>query len=580
MTANPLDEDYTTPTPLDLARADGDIDDADDAPVEDERPAKRSAATVLVDLASGLFHFGVSTDGETFAVPKDGPPVVALLRGGKSSLRARLARRYFAKIGKAAPQQALADALLVIEGAAQEEDPVELHLRVADREGETWIDLGDLTGNAVKLTPKGWTIEESAPVLFRRSVLNSALPRPVAGADLSMLWRWLNVAEADRPLVAAWLVATLTAGIPHPVLLLHGEQGTGKTTTQKVLVSVLDPSPVPTRKPPRDAESWVTAAAGSWVVGIDNLSTVPDWLSDSLCRAVTGDGDVRRKLYTDGDHHVIAFRRCIALTGIDLGALRGDLTERLLPIELARIDDGDRLEEGQLWPAWDQQHPELLGAVLDLAAGVMAVAPSVRLDNKPRMADFARVLAAVDRVLGTNGLDHYLAKQSSLATESLTGDPFIAAMLSTITVPFTGTSAELLDLVPAPDRVPKGWPSTSRQVTSTLKRQAPTMRKAAWTVENDNAENHDKVLVWTISPPAARGEKARIPSPQPPHPRTEAAPAGVAGIAGVDCRPSQDDEGLVCRVCGTETLTVDDDGPRHPNCAPALGAVRFQESVA
>src|SRR5215471_21602661 len=30
-----------------------------------------------------------------------------------------------------------------------------------------------------------------------------------------------------------------------------------------------------------------------------NVSAVPDWLSDTLCRAVTGDGDVGRQLYTD-----------------------------------------------------------------------------------------------------------------------------------------------------------------------------------------------------------------------------------------------------------------------------------------
>ena len=74
------------------------------------------------------------------------------------------------------------------------------------------------------------------------------------------------------------------------------------------------------RKPPRDPESWVTAAAGSWYVGIDNLSDVRPWLSDSICRAVTGDGDVRRKLYTDGELAVFAFRRCVCLNGIDLGA--------------------------------------------------------------------------------------------------------------------------------------------------------------------------------------------------------------------------------------------------------------------
>jgi hypothetical protein len=80
----------------------------------------------------------------------------------------------------------------------------------------------------------------------------------------------------------------------------------------------------------------VTAAAGSWVVGVDNLSTIPAWWSDALCRAVTGDGDVRRKLYSDADLTVFASRRVVLLNGIDLGVVRDDLSERLLTIDLHR----------------------------------------------------------------------------------------------------------------------------------------------------------------------------------------------------------------------------------------------------
>ena len=83
-------------------------------------PERKSVATALVDLAQELYTFGVSDLGEPFAIPIDGPRVVAMLRGGKTSLRALLAREYFTRTGKAATQQALADALLVIEGMAQE----------------------------------------------------------------------------------------------------------------------------------------------------------------------------------------------------------------------------------------------------------------------------------------------------------------------------------------------------------------------------------------------------------------------------------------------------------------------------
>jgi hypothetical protein len=505
-----------------------------------EKAEKKSAATVLLDIAESIYGFGVSDGGEAYGVPRDGAKVVLLLRGGKASLRAQLAREYRRRTGKVAPQQALADALLTIEGIAQEQDgEATLYQRVARHGGALWLDVGDLTGRAIRITAAGWSIQDRAPVLFKRTALNSPLPVPVPGADLDELWSWLNVTPEDRPLVAAWLVSALHDAMPHPILGLFGEQGTGKTTAAKVLVMTLDPGPVPARKPPKDADSWVTAAQGSWVVGLDNLSDMPGWLSDSLCRAVTGDGDVRRKLYTDGELAVFAYRRALVVTGIDLGALNGDLADRLLSINLEIIPDRDRLEEDELWPAWAKAHPRILGAVLDLAAGVAGVLPSVRLGSKPRMADYARVLAAVDRVLGTEGLARYVAKQRTLATDSLTGDPFITAIAETVVDTFTGTAAELLTLVTPTDekwRAPKGWPGTARAVTQRLRRQAPPMRKAGWVATGDDGANHDKTIRWTITPP----REAPNPDPQDPQDPQNGDHGGSAGHAGQESGPSQD----------------------------------------
>ena len=532
-------------------------------PEPEEKGDRKSAATVLVEIAEELYRFGVSDGGETFAVPRTGPKVVALLRGGKKSLRAQLARQYHQRTRKAAPQQALADALLVVEGIAQEAEAEPLPLRVARHAGATWLDLGDHTGRAVRITAAGWTVKDEAPVLFKRTALNAPLPVPLAGGSLEHLWRWLNVTEADRPLVAAWLVAVLDDDMPHPILGLFGEQGTGKTTAEKVIVSALDPGPVPTRTPPRDGEAWITAAAGSWVVGVDNVSAIADWLSDAFCRAVTGDGDVRRKLYSDADHIVIAFRRCIVITGIDVGSLRGDLAERLLPVDLDRISDTDRREEREMWPDWERDHPLILGALLDLATAVKTALPSVVTKTRPRMADYARVLAAVDVVLGTDGMGRYLAKQGTLATDSLTADPFVTALDTVLVDPFTGTAAELLNLAtPQVERwrAPKGWPGNARAVTQLLRRQAPPMRKAGWTVTDDGGANKSHAVTWTV----ARPEKVRIPD----SPTSPTSPTGAqASQASNEYEPSQDDEAGFCDVCAAATWNRTAGGAwRHQAC--------------
>jgi hypothetical protein len=503
-------------------------------------PERKSASTELVEIACERYEFGLGDGGETFAVSKSGPHVALMLRGGRISLRGQLAREYYSRTGRAAGQQALADALMVIEGIAQEEEESRLYLRCAQLDGALWLDLGDQAGRAVRITAAGWTVEDSAPVLFKRTALNGPLPDPARGGELARLWKWLNVAETDRPLVVAWLVTVLFPDVPHPVLGIFGEQGTGKSTAARVLALLLDPGPVPVRKPPRDADSWVTAAAGSWLVALDNLSDIQPWLSDSLCRAVTGDGDVRRKLYTDGELAVFSYRRCVILNGIDAGAMQADLADRMLPINLDLITEQARLTEEDIWPGWHDAHPAILGALLDLAVKVKAKLPSVQLERKPRMADFARIAATVDLILGTSGLPRYVLRGADLAAESLSGFSFAVSIQEVIRTEFDGTSAKLLELLKPSDdaRPPKDWPKDGRAVTTLLHKIAPALRKLGWTFA-EGQDSHTKLIRWTISPPPPP-EKARQEHRSSPQPPRLQQPSGDAVMSGDEYGPSQD----------------------------------------
>ena len=113
----------------------------------------------------------------------------------------------------------------------------------------------------------------------------------------------------------------------------------------------------------------------------------------------------------------------IALTSIDAGALRGDLGERLLLVELEPIAPEHRRTEQALNEAYRVAHPEILGALLDLLAAVLGRLASVRVPKLPRMADFARVLAAVDATLGTDSLTLYAEQGKRIAGEVLDADP-------------------------------------------------------------------------------------------------------------------------------------------------------------
>ncbi|MDQ1391739.1 MAG: hypothetical protein QOF30_716 [Acidimicrobiaceae bacterium] len=136
---------------------------------------------------------------------------------------------------------------------------------------------------------------------------------------------------------------------------------------------------------------------------------------------------------------------------------------------------------------------------------------------------------------GTAGLGRYLYRGKRLATNSLTGDSFVVAMNMQLRETFTGTSAELLAASPSPERVAKHWPGNARQVTTLLKRQAPVMRRAGWTVD-DLPPGHDNVVRWRITRP----EKAGNPDSQHSQSSQDRPGASDARFASVGYRQSQD----------------------------------------
>ena len=384
----------------------------------------------------------------------------------------------------------------------------EVQLRTAAHDDAIYIDLGDGGHHVVRINADGWSVvSDVVPVLFRRTKLTGALPLPQTGGDINEMFSVVSIATADRPLVLAFMVSTLVQpDVPHPVLTLFAEQGSGKSSATRRIVDLTDPSPVTLRKAPRDAESWTVAASGSWVVALDNLSRVPEWFSDALCRASTGDGDVKRALYTDADLAVVKFRRCVIANGIDVGALRGDLSERILSIEMQPIEASSRLQKKDICERWEKMYPRVFGALLDLCAQTMAAMPDVELRVFPRMADFAILLAAVDRVLETDGLRTYLGRAGSMAQDSLSADAFITYLRVLVSEEFQGTSAELLAAVSAGlgaiIQKPRGWPRDPREVTSVLTRNAPALRLLGWTVTNDKGHNQAGTLRWRIRPPS------------------------------------------------------------------------------
>jgi hypothetical protein len=96
-------------------------------------------------------------------------------------------------------------------------------------------------------------------------------------------------------------------------------------------------------------------------------------------------GFSHRKLMTDTEEITLDFVRPQILNGIDALATRGDLLDRSYLIRLHKPDR--RVDPSGYWAKFDQVHPQLLGAL----SQALAILPTVRIDDLPRMAEYAKL---------------------------------------------------------------------------------------------------------------------------------------------------------------------------------------------
>ena len=290
--------------------------------------------------------------------------------------------------------------------------------------------------------------------------------------------------DDDFILLVAWTVAAFRPDLPCPVLVLHGEQGSAKSTTAKVLKKLIDPSEPLLRSLPRDSRDLYIAASNSWVVSLDNVSGLPVWLSDDLCRLATGGGFATRELYSDDEEKIFSALRPVILNGIEEIATRSDLLDRCILLELPMIPKEKRRNEADFWREFEKMRPLILGALLDAVVCGLKNLPTTRLESCPRMADFATWIVACEPALGWRAgtfLKAYERNRSEANAVSLDasiiGEPILQIASGG---GFVGTATELLEKLDevASERLKKqhGWPKNGRAVSGQLKRIAPNLR--------------------------------------------------------------------------------------------------------
>ena len=227
--------------------------------------------------------------------------------------------RVYQRYGNLMPIGEVNRIIRLLKAKAQFEAPeIPVFVRVAFYNGSIFLDLCNEKWEVVKITQNGWRVVQDSPVRFTRARGMLPLPHPQRGGKLEDFKNLTNAQDTNVWLSClSWVIGTLNPKGPFPILNVEGGSGRAKSAAVRMIRHVIDPSTAPLRPAPDSVRDLMIASKDSWILAFDNLSKVPDWFSDALCRLATGGGFSTRKLFTDGEQFIINTIRPVVINGID-----------------------------------------------------------------------------------------------------------------------------------------------------------------------------------------------------------------------------------------------------------------------
>ncbi|MFC1935651.1 hypothetical protein ACFLX9_02685 [Chloroflexota bacterium] len=450
--------------------------------------ASKSQASRLVEMAldQGLETFHDQRQEPFVCLPMNKREIWPV-----NSLRVRrwLAGLLWKEEEKAPSGEALSSAINVLSSKAVfDGEQHHLHIRVACHDEALWYDLSDW--RAVKTAAMAWEVVEHPPILFRHFSHQRPQVEPRHNGNFDLLFNFISPTRTDDDVVLLGVatIAALIPGSPRPAISLAGPQGSGKSPTAKMVKRLVDPSFVSSIRRIADFREIQLQLEQNWLLSVDNVTSLPPDISDALAAAITGDGDMRRQLYTDQDIVLLTYMRPMLLNGITHAAQRPDLLDRTILINLQRIPELRRLEEEEMWPAFERDLPAILGGAFDILATAVALRPQVQLAVKPRMADFAAWGYAIAEAAGWGGSRFLAAYERNVSRQH--EEAVSASVVAQTVVGFmegrdewqgpASTLKPLLDETAMKQGIDprdrrSGWPQDAARLAKELRRMADTL---------------------------------------------------------------------------------------------------------
>lgn len=378
------------------------------------------AKDIMYDIANQDFNFQQSLEGDAFITSKKGPAHIAI---PFSHLGKYLVREYKNRFKTVASPQERNSTVNTIEADCAFAPPAVLGVRTATSPstGTQWIDLGREDGKVIKLTAEGWSVESKpdTDVFFRRTAAVKELPiaTPCALGEtfqaLQSARRFANIPDAQWPLVVGWMVTHLINDDDHltPLAFFLGGSQSGKTTIS-VLTKFLTEGIIGkgSNTGARDGDLELSMSEER-IKTLNNISTIPEELSELLCQVYEGLEVTGRKIYST-ELVTMGINCSVIANGVTVGRMKEDLKTRVMALDIDPKHGGTPWRGGKVEKSktiddeMRRIHPDALGALLTLASLAISHHDDFFETVKAeifRLKGFATTLRTLDMVWSLEG---------------------------------------------------------------------------------------------------------------------------------------------------------------------------------
>ena len=316
--------------------------------------------------------------------------------------------------------------IIIAQSVTNETKIEKIYTRIGFVNDEIFYNLCNDNYELVKITKDGYSIIKSGldTPMFRRKSSPMPQPKPKKLKNkngLEELVNLLRIPQESRQLFKIHLVSFFIENCSIPMMILHGEAGSAKSTVTATVKEIVDPSPENRNSMPESIDDLNIHIFNRYISNFDNLSHITQKTSDELCKIITGHAHNKRELYSDDGEVILTIKGRVLLNGITPNVEYTDLMERSIFYESKYLPKPERLGDSEFNNLINKFKPYLLDQIFNSLSYTLKNYKTIsqEIKEKERMAEFTIFGECVSRSLGYEKLSFIEVYKNNLNSNSL-----------------------------------------------------------------------------------------------------------------------------------------------------------------